>query len=466
MKTTLDPNSTPSKPAYQTKGIERCSYGVYFFGQGLIYAIVSQYLMYYYTNYIFLPPLVISGIMFAGKIWDAVNDTLFGLIMDRIHFKSGKKFLPWLKFSTVVVPVGTVLVFSIPASLSMPMRITLAIISYVLWDLFYTICDAPVFALSTAMTSNIKERSTIMTFSSIGGTLAVGVTTILLVPFFDKNGFFKTSLIVAVIAFVTMGMISIFGKERYKVKETELQPPAGLRDTWNYLIHNRYLLLYYLYRIISGCIAVQTLTYVAKYCLGDIKYVSIIAACSIPFILLLYVLSPIIFKRFDKISIFRFCVVAQIVMNLVTFLVGYKNKVALVACMVVIACLAILPTILAIAIPADCVEYGTFKTGIRKEGITFALQTFTNKLGSAFAAAITGVVLSLVGFDATKAITQATIDGLWRWNFLLPILGQSIALILLFFYNLKDTDVQLMADANAGLISHEEAEKRMSRRYK
>ena len=43
----------------QTRMSERFSYGFYFFGQGLIYTIVSQYLMLYYTDYAYLPPLVI-----------------------------------------------------------------------------------------------------------------------------------------------------------------------------------------------------------------------------------------------------------------------------------------------------------------------------------------------------------------------------------------------------------------------
>lgn len=66
-----------------------------------MYTIVSQCLMYYYTDSVLMAPAVVSIILAIGKVWDAVNDTLFGLIVDAVKFKSGHKFLPWLRLSTI-----------------------------------------------------------------------------------------------------------------------------------------------------------------------------------------------------------------------------------------------------------------------------------------------------------------------------------------------------------------------------
>ena len=38
-----------------------------------------------------------TGIMLAIKVWDAVNDCIFGVVFDAVKFKSGKKYLPWLR---------------------------------------------------------------------------------------------------------------------------------------------------------------------------------------------------------------------------------------------------------------------------------------------------------------------------------------------------------------------------------
>ena len=65
---------------------EKIPYGMYYFGQGMVYTMVSQFLMMYYTDYALLPSLAITAIMFGGKIWDGVNDTLFGLVMDKVRW--------------------------------------------------------------------------------------------------------------------------------------------------------------------------------------------------------------------------------------------------------------------------------------------------------------------------------------------------------------------------------------------
>lgn len=56
-----------STEEYRASLKEKIPYGMYFFGQGMIYTLVSQYLMMYYTDYAYLPTLVISVIMFGGK---------------------------------------------------------------------------------------------------------------------------------------------------------------------------------------------------------------------------------------------------------------------------------------------------------------------------------------------------------------------------------------------------------------
>ena len=49
-----------SAEEYKASLKEKIPYGMYFFGQGMIYTLVSQYLMMYYTDYAYLPTLVIS----------------------------------------------------------------------------------------------------------------------------------------------------------------------------------------------------------------------------------------------------------------------------------------------------------------------------------------------------------------------------------------------------------------------
>ena len=468
-------NTNGPRMKSQVRPIEKISYGVYFLGQGLIFTLVSQYLMMYYTDYIFIPALAVTIITVGGKVWDAVNDMLFGMIVDKVRFKSGNRFLPWIRISTFLIPASTILLFVINSEMTMGLRITLAVVTYLVWDTAYTVCDAPIYALNPAMTQNVKERGTIMTFSGMGGAVATALTTIVFVPYFNEHGFMNTSFLVAGIGLFCMIWICIFGKERYRAVDVQQGENTSLRDTWIYLKRNKYLALFYAYRIISGSIAVSLLSYMAKYCLGDVEYMSKITLVSIPLIAVLYLLSPFILKRFNKIHIYRFCVIGEIAMNVVTWAIGYRNKpVVMVMCAVILA-FAILLLLLNGVMPADAIEYGTYKTGKRKEGITFAIQTFANKFTAALATGISGLVLTFLHFDAEayqvnnvldlSLVPQSVVDGIWNASFLIPAVGKLIAIVFLFKYNLNDKDAQIMSDVNAGLITREEAEQNLSRKY-
>ena len=103
-----------NKPAieWQTSFKERNSYLVYFTGQNIFYFLVASYL----TTYLMMTGIDMAKagiVVLAVKIWDAVNDTLFGVIFDSIKFKSGKKYLPWIRISTILIPIATILTFII-----------------------------------------------------------------------------------------------------------------------------------------------------------------------------------------------------------------------------------------------------------------------------------------------------------------------------------------------------------------
>ncbi len=124
----------------------------------------------------------------------------------------------------------------------------------------------------------------------------------------------------------------------------------------------------------------------------------------------------------------------------------------------------------------DVVEYAKFTSGIDARGIAFAIQSFSGKLIS-LAQPLGLFVLGLFAWAPIQATSFAdlqrlaiqqspeALNGLWIVAELLPALGAAVALIPLLFYHLNDHDVQLMAEANAGKMSHEEVVGQLSRKY-
>ena len=95
-------------------GFEKASYGLYFLGQNIFYMLIYMYMSTYFTD-VGIPAVTVAGIALVVKVWDAINDPIFGGLIDKIRFKKGK-FVPWLRISLVGIPLATILMFAIPAA--------------------------------------------------------------------------------------------------------------------------------------------------------------------------------------------------------------------------------------------------------------------------------------------------------------------------------------------------------------
>jgi len=450
---------------FQTTLKERISYPLFSIGQAITYFFITGYLMLYFTNHIYLSNIVVAQILLFSKVWDAVNDPLFGLVVDRVQFKK-YKFKPWLRISTPLIPITTLLMFQIPTGVSDSTKAILAVLFYFLWDLVYTISDVPVYSMVTTMTSNIKERSTLISYGSVAGIVNILIIALVFVPMIDSVGFGKIGIIIAVISFLGMLPLTITAKERVR-ENIEQQEKASIRDLFLYLRTNKYLLFFFLFHCINGMFAIGLGNYVFIELLGDLKYLTIFVAIGALPTLILFLLIPKITARVDKMKFFRTGVIISAALGVLLYFIGYNNIVLFGALTIIRTVIATGSGMLTFTFAMDCVEYGHYKTGFRKEGITFSIQTFSNKFVSAVSSSFTALVLEFIKYNGkTEGFqTAATLSGLWKASVWIPILGTCIALPFLFLYKLRSKDVQVMADINTGKISREEGEALFSRPY-
>lgn len=64
------------------------------------------------------------------------------------------------------------------------------------------------------------------------------------------------------------------------------------------------------------------------------------------------------------------------------------------------------------ALEADTVEYGEYLTGVRIEGLTYSLFSFTRKCGQAIGGSIPAFILGLSGYIANQVQTPEVIMGI------------------------------------------------------
>ncbi len=103
-------------------------------------------------------------------------------------------------------------------------------------------------------------------------------------------------------------------------------------------------------------------------------------------------------KRFQKKKILTGIILADIVMRVAFFVMGYENVgVLLVMLMLTQLFHASLGPVMSSMI-AETIEYSEVKTGKRCEAITFSGQTFMGKLSAAIAGSLTGLILIAIGY--------------------------------------------------------------------
>ena len=451
-------------------GKEKLSYGLYFMGQNIFFGIVGM-MTTYFTD-IGIAAATVAVVALITKVWDAINDPIFGMLMDKIKFKRGK-FIPWLRISLVAIPLATIFMFVIPSSLPMMAKAIWATIAYMLWDTAYTICDVPIFGLVATMTNDQNER---LSLNSIGRLFAIfaGIVVAVGIPMFRQavGGWGPMVIILSIIGTAVMIPICFFAKERVFEQEEVLsgkEENYTIRDMALCIVSNKYLLIFFSSSIVSSLLNVGASwgIYLARYCYGGEEQASVVTLAAIIPTLLGAAMTPVLCRKFDKFKVIYASGVIGMVINVIKFIAGYQNFTVFLA----LSALGALPggvsVMLLYQFTPDCYEYAQYKTGLKLRGVTFAAQTFFIKLGTALSTAISTFALTFIGFVEGEGAVQAVgfADKLWNFSNLGAILGGIATLVILSFYKLNDHDVQLMAKYNVGEITREEAESQMKRRY-
>jgi len=95
------------------------------------------------------------------------------------------------------------------------------------------------------------------------------------------------------------------------------------------------------------------------------------------------------------------------------------------------------------ALEGDTVEYGEWRTGVRTEGTTYALFSFTRKMGQAMGGAAGAYALGWAAFNSKAAVdgtaqTAGTIQGIQLWSGGIVAAFMLISLAIMALYPLTE----------------------------
>jgi len=226
-----------------------------------------------------------------------------------------------------------------------------------------------------------------------------------------------------------------------------------MKAMFSYLKKNNLLFVVLLSLFICGITGVEGIMglYVARVCFGDQNMAAIISlVCCVP-VVIVSALIPTVTKKVDKFKVLVAGLIFGFVSNLLAFFVGYSSKVLGIAVIALKCCGMAFYQIILYMLIADTVEFGKYRSGVSAAGITFSLQTFIAKLKGALINSMLLAVLAAIGFVSGEGVTQTdeVAKGIWGLFTLLPVAGYLIStLLLVFFYKLRDGEVQTIAKYN------------------
>ena len=164
----------PEKLNFTTK----LAYGSGDMGPAITANILVFFLLYFFTNVAGLPAGMAGSILAIGKIGDAINDPIAGILSDRTQTKWGRR-IPWMLFGTIPFGLFFFLQWLVPQFSSDPNTNNWYLFAYyiiiaTLFNLAYTAVNLPYTALTPELTQDYNERTNLNSFRfafSIGGSI-------------------------------------------------------------------------------------------------------------------------------------------------------------------------------------------------------------------------------------------------------------------------------------------------------
>jgi GPH family glycoside/pentoside/hexuronide:cation symporter len=364
-------------------------------------AILMFFQLYFMTDVAGLRPDYAGWAVGIGKLWDAVNDPLIGLISDRIRTRWGRR-RGLLLFGAAPLGLSFMLMWLVPPLGPVALTVYYAL-TFILFDTTFTIIHVSFNALTPELTDDYDERSTLNGYRSafsIGGTLgAIILATVL-------GWFVSDKRLTFAILGVGLGLVCIipplivFRVTREKPVEQQPRPMPMLMALKTTLSNRPFWLIMGLYLLSWTTVSILSamLVYFANYYLKTPEQANyfVLAAegSAIAFVPLVVWLS----RRLDKRRAFilgsaTWAVVLVFLSSIRADQVGLAYLLAALSGFG-IATAYIVPW----AMVPDIIEFDQDKTGERREGSYYSFFSFFQKAATGIAVWGMGQALAATGY--------------------------------------------------------------------
>lgn len=448
-----------SESTHGIKTKDKLGYALGDLGGLLTFSLVSSFLQMFYTDALHIPLEKITILMLAARIWDAVNDPMWGGFIDSRRPTRHGRFRPYIMGASIPLAVAAILMFTKLPGLTENQYLIFAYVTYIFYGMMYTGVNIPYGALASAVTDDQSERSGLSVWRSVGAGIG-GVPAMMLLPmlvysksdagvkYLDPS---KLSSCVIVLAVVSIGVYFIhfkLTKERVTVSKEQKSSDYNFFKSFKSLIKNRPFVTISLASMLLIASQMYTQT-VYNYLFKDYfarpeLYIFVTVCTYLPMAIFVLPIGKMV-RRFGKKELCGVGMAFTAVINFIMYFIGFtplsQNPYVFLVMLFFSGAGQTFLTLEVWAMVMDVTDYHEYRCGRKEEGTVYSIYNFVRKIGHTVAGAGSSMALMFIGYDV-NAVQQGqsaeVISGFYTLATLVPaIMFTLMAVLLIFGYNLS-----------------------------
>lgn len=451
--------SSVSAPAVTAQPLTTKNYIAYAAGDAannVSFTMAGMFLILYYTNVVGIEGGVIGTMFLVLRFIDAITDVFMGRIIDMKKPGRLGKFRPIILWFSVPLLVSSWLLYA--AKWIMPDASTTAYTIYMyafyilMGSVFYTAVNIAYGSMAPSLTQVPTERAKLASFRMYGAALMILTLSWVIAPQIRANVGNADALQNSIA--ISVGILSIIGAGLYlftvwgtKEQVARDPRPVTMKESFGSLAVNSPLQVLSVAAVffLLGTTVMSTLgAYIAIYVQNDANYIAINQTAQVAALFLVGPIIPVLVrtmgKRLGYIVLASFMYLGALILWLAP-LGTYPWLGSLAFFVMGIAMFGV--NTLMWALEADCVEFGEWKIGQRTEGTTYAVFSFTRKMGQALGGFVGGWALGWAGFVAADVAAGGEVTGevagnIRMWAAIFLIGSTLLTQLAMFFYPLTE----------------------------
>ena len=461
-------------PLAATRGIgtkDKLGYAFGDLASCLLFGLTQSVLNKYYTDVLEISVLHVMIMTVIARIWDAVNDPIWGRIIDRAPRKSDGRYRRWIRIFSLPVALAAVLMFLNVTKLASAGRLAYIYVTYILFGMLYTCINIPYGSLAQVITSDDKERSSLSVFRSIGSVFGALPAMVLAsmcyvtvdgVKQMSHSKVFIGVCVIAVLSVVFYLLCHAWTRERV-YSESAPKQKGQTGKVIKALFKSRPFMAVSLASMLF--LAAQMFgqgynTYLFHHFFQKPRLTMLPTVFQYLPVAVIMLFATKLGNKYGRREVCAAGVLLAAVFYLLLFvlaLAGIANVWLYLAANLMAGIGTAFIFLLVWVLATDAIDYNKVKYGVNDEATSYAFYTFMRKLGQTVATVLINVPLLRIGYNGselkTEGLSDAALKTMYNYSVMIPaVLFLLVFLLLWFVYPLNKKKVEELQAEKAKLL--------------